>query len=192
MPSTEDQPLAPDLRLKLLRTARGVIAHTLDHADPLPIHPHHFPAILQENRASFVTLTLSRQLRGCIGTLQAIRPLIEDIAKNAYAAAFQDPRFTALSRDELGNIVIHISILGPSNPIEFRSEQELLQLLRPGIDGLTIEQDTHHATFLPTVWEMLPAPTEFLAHLKHKAGIRADCDPRQTRAWRYTTETFSE
>ncbi len=139
--------------------------------------------------AVFVTLELNNQLRGCIGTTEAQMPLIEAVAHFAHAAAFSDPRFPALTEDEYQNTKISLSILTPPTALEFDGENNLLEQLRPGIDGLIIEKDRRRATFLPVVWESLSQPAQFMSHLKQKAGIRADEAPE--RAWRYTAEYYS-
>ncbi len=129
-------------------------------------------------------------MRGCIGSLEARRPLVEDIAHNAHAAAFHDPRFPPLSPAELADLTIHIAILQPAEALAFHSEAELLAQLRPGIDGLILQDGAHRATFLPAVWEGLPEPRQFLNELKRKAGLRMDYWSDSIQAWRYTTESF--
>lgn len=178
------------LQQQLLRVARQSIAYTLDNGREFMLRAADFSDELQQRRATFVTLTIQGQLRGCIGTLEAYRPLVEDVAGNACAAAFQDPRFAPLARPELERIVIHVSVLSPSEPMTFSSEDDLVRQLRPGIDGLIIQQGSRRSTFLPSVWEQLPDPAKFLLHLKHKAGIGSTHGDLQ--AWRYTTESFSE
>lgn len=175
---------------QLLDIARRSIAHGLQHGQPLPVAVEEFTAPLREQRATFVTLTKNRRLRGCIGTTEAVDPLVVSVAKNAYASAFTDPRFPPLAAEELPLIHISISLLTPPVQLLFSSEQDLIQQLRPGIDGLIITQDNHRATFLPSVWESLPEPAEFLVHLKRKAGMPASV--QVARAWRYTTETLEE
>lgn len=182
--------LAPALQRQLLGIARQSIEHGLRHGSALAIDPADFSAPLRQPQASFVTLTIDGQLRGCIGTLEVYRSLVEDVAGNAYAAAFQDPRFRPLGAAELAPLLIHVSVLSPSMPMTFSGEEDLLRQLRPGVDGLVIQQGSRRATFLPSVWEQLPEPTQFLLHLMQKAGIGAARGDLQ--AWRYTTESFSE
>lgn len=126
---------------------------------------------LRQPAAAFVTLTKHGELRGCIGSLQAYRPLAEDVAANAVASALRDPRFPPVLPRELPDIKIEISVL--SEPVDFpvTDEADLLQKLQPGVHGLIIEDGPHRATFLPAVWEQLPDPRDFIAHLKHKAGL---------------------
>ena len=131
-----------------------------------------------------------QQLRGCIGTLEACRPLAEDVSRNAWAAAFRDPRFPPLQESELAGLDIHISVLSEAEPVTFGSEQDLLGRIRPGVDGLILEERSARGTFLPSVWESLPEPEQFLAHLKLKAGLPADYWSASVRMWRYTTQSF--
>jgi hypothetical protein len=133
--------------------------------------PADLPAVLRARGASFVTLKKNGDLRGCIGSLAAWRPLAEDIADNAEKAAFHDPRFPPLTLEEWAGLDLSVSILTPSEPMTFNDEADLLAQLRPGIDGLIIEDRTHRALYLPSVWEMLPDPFEFLRQLKRKAGL---------------------
>lgn len=182
--------LPPPLQHQLLDVARRSIEHGLHHGAALAVDGADFGEALQQQRASFVTLTIDSQLRGCIGTLEAYRPLVEDVAGNAYAAAFQDPRFRPLTASEFGPLHIHVSVLSPSTPMAFSGEADLVSQLRPGIDGLIIQQGARRATFLPSVWEQLPSAAEFFMHLKQKAGIGTAGGDLQ--AWRYTTESFSE
>lgn len=178
-------------RNTLLKVARDSIAHGLQTGQPLPIRRSDYAAKLTVARASFVTLERQGQLRGCIGMLEAVRPLVEDVAENAFAAAFRDPRFPPLRADELADLAIHISILSPAEPIEFSSEQDLLSKIRPGVDGLILQDGGHRATFLPSVWEQLPDPGQFLRHLKQKAGLPAEYWSDSIKISRYTTEMFS-
>ena len=147
-----------------------------------------YPAELTEPRATFVTLEKNHQLRGCIGMLEAVRPLAEDIAENAFSAAFRDPRFPPLEAYELNDLEIHLSILTPAEPVSFSSEQDLLAQLQPGIDGLILEEGHRRGTFLPSVWESLPEPGQFLRHLKQKAGLPSDYWSKNIRIYRYQAE----
>lgn len=177
-------------RTLLLQLARASIAYGLTHGRPVAVSLLDYPERLRAPGAAFVTLHRHGQLRGCIGSLEARRPLVEDIAHNAHAAAFHDPRFPPLSPAELADLTIHIAILQPAEALAFHSEAELLAQLRPGIDGLILQEDAHRATFLPAVWEGLPEPRQFLNELKRKAGLRMDYWSDSIQAWRYTTESF--
>lgn len=177
-------------RKTLLQVAAESVRHGLDTGDALKVKVTDYSPPLQQTGASFVTLTIQRQLRGCIGMLQATRPLVEDVAQNAYAAAFEDSRFPPLSAAEYDQLEYHISILNPAESLEFESESDLLQQLRPGIDGLILEEGGRRATFLPSVWESLPRAADFLRQLKMKASLPADYWSSTLRAQRYTVEEF--
>lgn len=172
-------------RQYLLDLARRSISHGLERSAPLIV------ANTEERwrtpQASFVTLKLAGQLRGCIGRLEARYRLPEDVARNAYAAAFEDPRFRAVDYAESEALWIQISVLSTPEGIDFDSEAELLTYIEPGQHGLIIEQEQRKATYLPSVWEQISEPAEFLAQLKIKAGISGS----PQHAWRYTTESFS-
>ncbi len=173
---------------RLLELAKKAIQHGLATGRPLTIDLADFPAELTVKRATFVTLEKHQHLRGCIGMLTAVRPLVEDIAENAFAAAFEDPRFPPLAADELDELDIHLSILTPAEPVSFSSEQDLLNQLQPHIDGLILQEGSRRSTFLPSVWEQLPEPTQFLRHLKQKAGLPPNYWSETIKAYRYTTE----
>jgi len=171
----------------LLDVARESIEHGLAHGRPLRVVVGDFAAPLREPRASFVTLHRQGRLRGCIGTLEAHRPLVDDVAANAYAAAFSDPRFPPLSREELADLDISISILSPPQQLAFDSE-DLLAQLRPGVDGLILQNNGRRGTFLPSVWSELPDRHRFLEHLKLKAGLPGGYWSDSIRAFRYTVQ----
>jgi len=139
-----------------------------------------------------VTLRQSGELRGCIGSLQAVRPLGVDVRDNAIAAAFFDPRFTPLAETELRETSIEVSLLSPSEWIEVADEEDLLARLRPGVDGLILECGRHRATFLPQVWEILDTPREFLAALKCKAGLPQDFWSPLVNVSRYAVTKWTE
>jgi uncharacterized protein len=173
---------------RLLDLAKSSIQHGLQTGQPLKINLADFPAELTEHRATFVTLQKHHQLRGCIGMLEAVRPMAEDIAENAFLAAFRDPRFPPLADDEFDELEIHLSILTPAEPVSFTSEQDLITQLQPGIDGLILEEGHRRGTFLPSVWEQLPEPEQFLRHLKQKAGFAPDFWSEDIRIYRYRAE----
>ena len=144
--------------------------------------------------ASFITLTKNGQLRGCIGSIQVTKPLIKDIADNAHKAAFEDPRFTPLTLAEIetGEIEISISILGPKIKIYFSNESELLEQLKPGLDGIILSEGTEYrSTFLPSVWEQLPNPKMFFNALKRKAGLPENYWSETIQISRYNTSSRS-
>lgn len=147
---------------------------------------------LQQKAASFVTLTQQGQLRGCIGTLEAHRSLLEDVKSNAISAAFHDPRFSPLTREEFKITEIEVSLLSAMQPLNFSNEQQALQLLQPGIDGLVFEYSRYRSTFLPQVWQQLPTATDFMAQLKQKAGLNADFWAEEVKLYRYTVSKWKE
>jgi AmmeMemoRadiSam system protein A len=176
-----------DARL-LLAVAEQSIRHGLHNGRALSVNLSDYPESLHQPGACFVTLRKHGELRGCIGSLNPRRPLLEDIAQNSFAAAFQDPRFAPLHEDELAELKLHISLLGPAEPLAIASEDELLAKLRPGIDGLILEDGPYRATFLPSVWEQLPEPRQFLRQLKRKAGLADDYWSKTLRFSRYQCE----
>lgn len=185
-------PFSEEQREILLDTAWQSIRHGLQHGTAIKARPERFAPPLCDPGASFVTLHSGGQLRGCIGSLEAFRPLVSDVAENACAAAFRDPRFVAVTQAELAGLTLDISVLSARQPLIFASQQDLLQQIRPGIDGLILEENGRRGTFLPTVWESLPDPRQFLQHLKLKAGLPPHYWSDAIRVWRYTTECFGE
>lgn len=145
---------------------------------------------LRQAGASFVTLHLDGELRGCIGSIEAHRPLGEDVARNARAAAYRDPRFPAVSAEEIPRLQIEVSILSPREPLPAKSESDALSMLRPGIDGICLDYGDLRSTFLPQVWESLPEPSEFLGELKRKAGLPRTFWHPDLRLSRYTVDKF--
>jgi len=192
MPSAEPATLSARERAILLDVARRSIAHGLDHGTPLRVDPADYPEPLRAERAAFVTLLRDGELRGCIGHLEACQALVMDVAENAFAAAFRDPRFPPLSRQESARLEVHLSVLSPPEPMTFSCEADLLAQIRPGIDGLILREGSARGTFLPSVWESLPQPQDFLNHLKRKAGLPAGHWSDRIRVERYTTESFGD
>jgi AmmeMemoRadiSam system protein A len=174
----------------LLPLARAAIATRLGKfADPPDMTGLDW---LLELRASFVTLTEDGMLRGCIGSLQASRPLREDVIANARHAAFDDPRFTPVRPGELERLRTEVSVLSTPEPLDISGEQDAWAQLRPGIDGVILREGNRRATFLPQVWEQLPRPQDFLASLKRKAGLPADYWSDRLMLDRYTVTAWSE
>ena len=184
--------LSLELQRQLIGTARASIAHGLEHGRPLPVDLRYCAPEITALRAVFVTLEKSRKLRGCVGSLDAHEALVVNVSGNAYAAAFSDHRFPPVTETELDALDIHLSILTPSCEIDFRSEDDLLGKLRPGIDGITLVEGSRKGTFLPSVWESLPKPDVFLRHLKQKAGLPRDYWSATLRVYRYTAEVIGE
>jgi len=149
-------------------------------------------AALAQPAATFVTLKLAAELRGCIGSLKALRPLGVDVRENAIAAAFRDPRFPPLAVVEFEATMVEVSLLSADERLDVRDEEDLLARLRPGIDGLVIEYGHHRATFLPQVWESLPEPRGFLTALKRKAGLPANFWSPQVNVSRYGVTKWTE
>lgn len=145
---------------------------------------------LYEERATFVTLTDRGQLRGCIGSLEPSRPLYDDVIANARAAAFRDPRFPPVRQEELGEMEIEVSVLSPIVPFPVSSKADLIERLRPGRDGVVLQLGERRATFLPSVWEQLPDPRDFLAHLERKAGLPGGFWSDEIEVLTYTVEKF--
>ena len=172
----------------LLAIARSAIAAELGEPSPAFTQAEW----LDEPGATFVTLTCAGALRGCIGSLVAERALRADVESNALAAAFSDPRFAPLSAREYRALEVEVSLLSPMQPVTVESEAHALTLLRPGIDGVLLEYGRRRGTFLPQVWEQLPEPRAFLAHLKQKAGLPADFWADEIRLSRYTVTKWRE
>lgn len=172
----------------LLEVAKKSIQHGLQTGKPLAINLANCSPELTVQRATFVTLEKNGQLRGCIGMLNAVRPLIEDVAENAFSAAFKDPRFPPVNASELNDLEVHISILSPAVPMTFSSEADLIQQLVPNKDGLILQDGARRGTFLPSVWAQLPDPVQFLRHLKQKAGLPPDYWSDTVKIQRYYTE----
>jgi AmmeMemoRadiSam system protein A len=150
-------------RLELPDTADKGLTDTL-FADP----------VFQEKRGTFVTLKIKNQLRGCMGCLTPSETILEGIQRNAINAAFNDPRFPPLTSPELEQAEIEVSILTSPQDLHYSGGRDLLDKLRPNIDGVIISKGMARATFLPQVWEQLPRPEDFLAHLCRKAGLSPD------------------
>jgi len=193
--SSTEAPLAesghgPADRRRLLEIAEASIDRGLREGLALDVDPSGESEALRETRACFVTLRRCTRLRGCIGTLEPERPLACDVARNAFLAAFRDPRFAPLVPDERDDLEIHLSVLGPRTPIAAASEDELIGALRPGIDGLVLSDGSRRATFLPAVWESLPDRRRFVAELKRKAGLPERYWSSSISFERYVTESF--
>lgn len=158
---------------QLLHLARAAIRERLlgEHAQPdSPSDP-----CFAEPAATFVTLKIGGQLRGCIGSLEPADPLWESVRQNALNAAFRDTRFMPLTENELDSVHIDISILTDAGTLEYTDADDLVRKLRPGVDGVILRYGRSGATFLPQVWEQLPTPSLFLGQLCRKAGLTESC-----------------
>lgn len=180
--------LNADKGATLLKLARSAIGSALGLAMP------HFtePGWLAEPGATFVTLTRQGELRGCIGSVEADRPLGVDVKENAVAAAFHDPRFPPLRRGEFDDIRVEVSLLSPTEEMAVTDEAAALAALRPNVDGVVFEYRHHRSAFLPQVWEQLPKPAAFLAHLKRKAGLSLNFWAEGVRLSRFTVSKWKE
>jgi AmmeMemoRadiSam system protein A len=188
----EDQ-LSPEDRSLLLQLARQAIEGAVRGTYPQPIDLNQLPESLRQPGATFVTLTISGELRGCIGALEAYQPLAEDVRDHAVAAALEDYRFPPVSPQEVNQLEIEISRLTPPQALAYRTPDELLTSLRPGIDGVILRDGLHRATFLPQVWDKLPDPVDFLDHLCAKMGARTDLwREKPLQVFTYQVEEFRE
>jgi AmmeMemoRadiSam system protein A len=190
--SLEVKALGAAERTLLLRVASDSIAHGLAQHEPLPVDPDAYPPALRVPIATFCTLHIGGDLRGCIGTLEAHRSLLQDVKANAHAAAFRDPRFAPLTAAELDETAVEISLLSAMQPLQFSGERDALTQLKPGVHGVVFEYGRHRSTFLPQVWEQLPNVVEFMAHLKYKAGLPPDFWAEEVRLSWYTVSKWKE
>lgn len=177
----------------LLKIAREALKKSV-RGKPLPeVNLETLPPSLQEDGASFVTLTKSGRLRGCIGTLQAYQPLAIDVQEHAVAAALQDFRFPNVKPAELGQINVEVSVLSPRSPLQYENSQDLLNQLRPKIDGVVLQDGHRKATFLPQVWEKIPDPELFLSQLCVKMGAPGDLwRNKPLQVYTYQVQEFHE
>jgi len=173
----------------LLAHARHAIESLFDRGTGAALPEGRF---LDAPGATFVTLRRRGELRGCIGSLEAERPLREDVARNARAAALRDPRFDPLTEQELDGLSVEVSLLSPAQPLAFRDEADLQRQLERDRPGVVLEYGSRRSTFLPQVWEQLPDPRDFLRHLKAKAGLPPDFWSNDIRVSRYAVEKWSE
>ncbi|WP_425405667.1 AmmeMemoRadiSam system protein B [Hwanghaeella sp.] len=190
--STEDRATVADQatldrhRKELLQLTARSIRYGFDSNTPPSIAVRTFAPELQQERATFVTLEHQGQLRGCIGSIVANRPLVQDLVENAFRAAFRDPRFPKLTPAEADGLTLSLSILSPMAPMQIKDEADLLAQLRPGEDGLMIQDGDKRAVFLPQVWDQLPDRRDFLSRLKTKAGMPPSHWSSGFRAWSFS------
>jgi len=179
-------PFSAEQRQSLLALAEASIKHHLCFGRAHPLEPGDYPSDLLQHRGVFVTLNLEEKLRGCIGTLEAVRPLVCNVVRYAFLAAFSDPRFPELTAAELPDLEIQISIVGRPQSMQFVCEKDLLAQLRPGLDGLLLEEGAYcRATLLPSAWRSVQDQRQFFNLLKRKAGLPADYWSESLRIQRY-------
>lgn len=188
-----EQQLTKNEQKILLGIAREALNKAANY-EPLPkIDLSNLPDSLKEDGASFVTLTINERLRGCIGALEAYQPLAKDVQEHAVAAGMQDFRFPNVQPGELTSINIEISILTPKSPVSYTDAQDLLTRIRPGIDGVVLQDGFRKATFLPQVWEKIPDPNQFLSQLCLKMGAPGDLwRKKPITVYTYQVEEFRE
>lgn len=190
MGPTSSVELSAEERATLLETARRGVAHGVATGQRLEVDPTAYPPSLREDRACFVTLRIDGELRGCVGSLRARGPLVSEVARSAFMAAFRDPRFPPLKADELERVHVHVSVLTTPAPLPVSSEADLLAKLRPNVDGLILREGSRVGTFLPDVWESIPDPAVFVRQLKLKAGMGPQYWSDAIEVERYQTESF--
>lgn len=174
----------------LIGLARSEIAKKLNAAAEEPVTTNQ--PWLQQPTASFVTLTMNGVLRGCIGSLEAHRPLIDDVRANALAAAFEDSRFPPLTLEEYAAVNVEVSVLTELEAMHAYTENIAISKLRPGIDGVVFKFGMYRSTFLPQVWDQLPDPVEFLGRLKEKAGLSAEFWHPEVLLFKYQVKRYRE
>jgi len=189
-PTNTVDPLNRSQRQQLLQLARNSIEQGSATQNPGYNTDTVFDQKLSQLGCSFITLELNGQLRGCVGALIPYQPLALDVIEHAHAAAHQDQRFPTLKPDDLAQLKIEISILSAIQPLTFNDQNELLTNLQPGIDGVIIEEGKHRATFLPSIWEILPDPELFFEQLKIKAGLESQHWSTDLKVWRYSSYNF--
>lgn len=177
----------------LLRIARDAIVSRIKKKPAPPLEDESLTPALKENGASFVTLTIHGNLRGCIGALEAYQPLADDVREHAVAAAFEDPRFPPVSEAELNRVQIEVSRLTEPEELQYSDGNDLLAKLRPHRDGVILKHGFRRATFLPQVWDKLPEPDEFLRQLCYKMGERPNLwQETKLQVYIYQVEEFHE
>ena len=177
----------------LLRLAREAMECAVRGQLLPPVDVKSLTPLLQANGASFVTLTIDSELRGCIGALEAYQPLAEDVREHAISASLHDPRFSPVREGELSRIKLEVSRLTVPQLLEYSSSEDLLKKLNPHVDGVILKDNVRRATFLPQVWEKIPDPAEFLSHLCQKMGVRANLwREAKLQVYVYQVEEFHE
>jgi AmmeMemoRadiSam system protein A len=185
--------LTDEEKKTLLSLAREALEKGVQQQPMRPLEPDKLTPALREPGASFVTLTIQGQLRGCIGALEPYQPLADDVLEHAVAAALEDPRFPPVTPAEVHRIEIEISRLTSPQPLQYTDAEDLLGKLRPHHDGVVLRDGFRRATFLPQVWEKIPEPAEFLDNLCYKMGEAPDTWRRKhLEVLTYSVEEFHE
>ena len=189
--SSIDSGLSDAERRTLVAVARGSVEHGLREGRSLPVDASEHPPALRVPRATFVTLRIDGGLRGCTGRIEATQPLVVDVADSAYKSAFADPRFEVVSAAELPQLEIQVSVLSALERLGVESEQELVHLLRPKVDGLVLREGPIQSTFLPSVWDSIGDAQRFVRELKRKAGLPPEHWSPALECYRYTAESIA-
>ena len=182
----------PDEEQNLLSIAYETIEFGLKNGEPLKVNARKYSTTLQNHSAAFTTLKCNNTLRGCTGTTEAKLPLISAVSHSAYNSAFHDSRFPPLQSSELDQLDISISILSQTEELSFSSEENLVEQIRPGVDGLLLEYDGRKGTLLPSVWDDIPDRHQFLSVVKQKAGFAKNFWANDIRISRYTTHIINK
>ncbi len=182
----------PQQRKKLLSLARESLHTYITTHAPLPVNPSTIPTELKQKKGTFVTLTKDGNLRGCIGHIEPVQEIYRDVIDNAINAGFFDPRFPALTEEEVASVSIEVSILSLPTQISAQNPDTILQNIRPHVDGVILERDGQRATFLPQVWEELSDAETFMKHLSLKAGLSQDSWREGATVSVYQVESFSD
>lgn len=175
----------------LLRIAKTAIlnkfdpTYQIDRESLIKEYPY-----LAEDGATFVTLNYDHHLRGCIGSIIAHRSLLDDILGNAVSAGFNDPRFSALRAEDLSHLNLEVSLLSTPTILEYYDYDDLVEKIRPEVDGLILKHGIYQGTFLPQVWEQLPSPEQFLEHLSYKAGANPSIYSEHPTIYYYTVDAI--
>jgi len=170
--------------------ARGAWLSELAARQPMALDLRAVSPALREHGGCFVTLHRDGELRGCIGTTRPYQPLARDVVYHAFAAAFRDPRFAPLNPEERAGLQLEVSVLGPPSPAPCSSEERLRDYLQPGVHGLILRSGKRVATFLPSVWDGVERPLDFIRHLLRKAGMRPGTWPGDLEAFTYEVQKW--
>ena len=176
----------------VLSLCKDSILAGIETGNSLDVDEKLYPEVFYELGACFVTITINQKLRGCIGSIFAHKPLLNDLAQNAYKAAFSDSRFAALTLEEFPYIKLGVSLLSQPEPVNFKDEEDLLNNIVPYKDGIIIQDGNYSAVYLPSVWVQLPDKKEFLKSLKQKAGLPAEYFSKTFKAYRFHTVYIDE